>query len=219
MVVLDVDGTLTPHISVWQFIHERLGLWTGQADRYWDRYRRGDIDYAEFCALDASLWRGQRLVDLRGIADELPYNPGVPEGLRRLRALGLPVALLSTGLKLLTDRIRDEFELQWSFSNGLVVADGRLTGEAEVVVEDGAKGETLATLAAELGVDPRSIVAAGDSYNDVDVARRVGWFVAHRCQSGELARIADHVTDGDDFGDVVDCIEAWCAGAPGTGGG
>jgi phosphoserine phosphatase len=219
MVVLDVDGTLTPHISVWQFIHERLGLWTGRADRYWDRYRRGEIDYAEFCALDASLWRGQELAALQLIADELPYNPGVPAGLRRLRALGLPVALLSTGLKLLTDRIRNEFDLQWSFSNGLVVADGRLTGEAEVLVQDGAKGETLAALVADLGVDPRSIVAVGDSYNDVDVARRVGWFVAHRCQNAELARIADHVTDGDDFADVVDRIEAWCDGSPGTGGG
>ncbi len=219
MVVLDVDGTLTPHISVWQFIHERLGLWSGHADRYWDRYRRGQIDYAEFCALDASLWKGRSLTELRAIADELPYNPGVPEGLRRLRALGLPVALLSTGLKLLTDRIRDEFDLQWSFSNGLVVVDGRLTGEADVRVQDGAKGETLARLVDELGVDPATLVAVGDSYNDVDVARRVGWFVAHRCQSAELARIADHVTDGDDFNDVVDRIEAWCDGGSGTAGG
>lgn len=209
-----MDGTLTPHISVWQFIHERLGLWAGKADRYWDLYRRGEIDYAEFCDRDASLWKGLPLARVRAIADELPYNPGVPEGLRSLRGLGLPVALLSTGLKLLTDRIRDEFDLQWSFSNDLVEVDGVLTGEARVLVQDGAKGETLQRLVGELGVEPGRIVAVGDSYNDVDVARRVGRFVAHRCQSAELARLADHVTDGDDFRDVAARIEAWC-GAPG----
>ncbi len=205
-----MDGTLTPHISVWQFIHERLGLWTGKADRYWDRYRRGEIDYAEFCALDASLWKGLPLARVRAIADELPYNPGVPEGLQRLRALELPVALLSTGLRLLTDRIREEFDLRWSFSNDLVTVDGLLTGEARVLVQDGAKGETLDRLLDEMGVDPRRVVAVGDSYNDVDVARRVGRFVAHRCQHAELARIADHVTDGDDFRDVAEQIEGWC---------
>ncbi len=205
-----MDGTLTPHISVWQFIHERLGLWKGGADRYWDQYRRGQIDYAQFCHLDASLWKGLPLTRVRAIADELPYNPGVPEGLSTLRRLGLRVALLSTGLTLLTDRIRDEFDLQWSFSNDLVEEDGVLTGEARVLVQDGAKGETLDRLLTELGIDARRVVAVGDSYNDVDVAKRVGRFVAHRCQSADLARLADHVTDGDDFRDVAARIEAWC---------
>ena len=212
MVVLDVDGTLTPHVSVWQRIHEHLGLWNGRADRYWERYRDGEIDYATFCDLDAALWRGLPLERVQAIVDGITYNPGVPEGLSRLAGLGLPVALLSTGLRLLTDRIRDEFGLTWSFSNDLEVEDGVLTGRARVEVQDGAKGETLQRLAAELDIDPSRIVAVGDSYNDVDVARRVGWFVAHRCQSGELARIADHVTDGDDFRDAVAAIEAWSAG-------
>ena len=39
------------------------------------------------------------------------------------------------------------------------------------------------------------VVAVGDSYNDVDVARRVGRFVAHRCCSDELARREAGISD------------------------
>jgi hypothetical protein len=38
-LALDVCGVLTTHKSVWQFIHEKLGLWEGTAIRYQDEFR------------------------------------------------------------------------------------------------------------------------------------------------------------------------------------
>jgi len=196
---------------VWQHVHERLGLWDGQAEEYWRRYRAGEIDYAEFCRLDASHWAGVPEAQARSFADELPYNPGVPAGLRALRALGRPIVLVSTGLTLLTDRIVREFELDAAFTNHLAVsADGLLTGEADVRVQDGAKGHVLDRVTARFGVEPARMVAVGDSYNDVDVAQRVGWFVAYRCSSDELAALADHVCQTEDFGEAAARIERWC---------
>jgi phosphoserine phosphatase len=194
---------------VWQHVHERLGLWDGRAEEYWRRYRAGEIDYAEFCSLDAAHWEGVPEARARAFADELPYNPGVSEGLRTLRALGPPIVLVSTGLTLLTDRIVREFGLDAAFTNELVVVDGALTGAADVKVQDGAKGQVLDRVTARFGVAPERMVAVGDSYNDVDVARRVGWFVAYRCSDDELAGLADHVCTTDNFCEAADRVAAW----------
>lgn len=205
-----MDGTLTPHRSIWQHLHESLGLWVGLAEDHWRRYRASEIDYDEFCALDAAHWEGLPLDRAREIIDAVPYNRGVAEGLRRLRRGGLAVALLSTGLTLLTERIEREFDLQWSLANHLTSVDGRLTGRAEVRVRDGDKAWGLRALSADLGVPPERMIGVGDGSNDRQVAERVGWFVAHRCHDERLARLADHVCETDDFNVVVDRIGSWC---------
>ena len=217
LVVLDVDGTLCPHVSSWQYLHDELGLWSGNAERHWEEYRSGAIDYAEFCDRDAAHWRGLPLAKVQGIMDAVPYNPGVPTGLRRLRELGLKVALLSTGLTILTDRIQREFALDRSLANELVSRDGVLTGRVDVRVEDGGKGEGLQLLAEQTGIPVEQMVGVGDGGNDRDVARRVGRFVAHRCHDAELARLATFDNNVDDFGAVVSIIERWCGTADSTG--
>ena len=215
LVVLDVDGTLTPHRSVWRYIHEQMGLWTEHADRYLEQYCSGEIDYDEFCARDARLWKGVPSSRVESMVRSLPYNPGVSNGLRRLAEAGLPVALLSTGLTLLVDRIRAEFGLRWSLANELASAGGVLTGHAVVNVRDGEKGAALAQLSRETGIEPIRMAAVGDSANDVDVARRVGWFVAYRCTSVDLAEAADHVCESEDFGEAVDRVLSWRAPSQG----
>jgi len=217
LVVLDVDGTLCPHLSSWQFLHEELGLWAGNAERHWEEYRSGAIDYAEFCDRDAAHWRGLPLAKVQRIIDAIPYNPGVEGGVRRLQQLGMKVALLSTGLTLLTDRIHREFELDWSLANRLLARDGVLTGRVDVRVEDGGKGAGLERLAEVTGIPLERVVGVGDGGNDRDVARRVGRFIAHRCHDDQLARMATHTNEVDDFGAVVTIIERWCGAMDSTG--
>ena len=57
-LALDVCGVLTTHRSVWQFIHEELGLWEGAAVRFQEEFIAGAISYREFCERDAALWAG-----------------------------------------------------------------------------------------------------------------------------------------------------------------
>ena len=34
LIIFDIDGTITTHISSWRYIHEKLGLWQKQAFNY-----------------------------------------------------------------------------------------------------------------------------------------------------------------------------------------
>ena len=76
-IALDVCGVLTTEKSVWQFLHERLGLWDGNAERYQEDFLSGRISYRQFCERDALLWRGKTLREMEGIVSEIPYRSGI----------------------------------------------------------------------------------------------------------------------------------------------
>ena len=43
LIIFDIDGTITSHISSWRYIHERLGLWAREAFTYQEQFLAGKI--------------------------------------------------------------------------------------------------------------------------------------------------------------------------------
>ena len=58
LIILDIDGTITTHISSWRYIHEKLGIWTREAFNYQDLFWAGKISYRKFC----NVWHGKKLL-------------------------------------------------------------------------------------------------------------------------------------------------------------
>jgi len=107
LVIFDMDGTLTEVRSPWQYIHERVGVWEGLADKHLSSWLKGRIDYEEFFRLDVELWFGQSRSVLHGHLDSIPIKPGVPETLRALEEAGTRTAILSTGFNHVSERIQE----------------------------------------------------------------------------------------------------------------
>ena len=67
LIVFDIDGTITRHISSWRYIHEKMGLWDVLARKYQEQFLAGKISYKRFCELDAAHWKGVKESDLRKV--------------------------------------------------------------------------------------------------------------------------------------------------------
>ncbi len=176
-LALDVCGVLTSHKSVWQFIHEELGLWERTAFRFQEEFHAGTITYREFCELDAALWEGRQVAELTGIVARLPYREGIAELFRTARELNLKTALISTGLTLLTDRIAADFSVDYVAANRLIIKDGIFTGGVEVVVPHDGKGRELIRFARRTGIDPSEVIAVGDGSSDIPMFQKAGYAV------------------------------------------
>jgi phosphoserine phosphatase len=176
-LALDVCGVLTTHKSVWQFIHEELGLWEGKAERFQKEFMADVITYREFCELDAALWAGKSVEELAAIVTRLPYREGIGELFETARRLRLKTALISTGLTLLTDRIGADFGVDYAVANRLITADGVFTGGVEVLVPHDGKGKELIRFARRIGVDPSEVIAVGDGSSDIPMFREAGYAV------------------------------------------
>jgi len=199
----DCDGTLTKIKSSWEYIHRRLNIWDNHADEYQRLFHLGLIDYDEFCKRDALLWKGKRLNDLVDILNEIPYQEGAPETVSALKKMDIYTVILSTGLSIAVERVRDELGIDMSVSNDLVVKDGLFTGETRINVCYNKKGYWVNRILKEMGEDTLSACAIGDGEGDADMFSAVNLSilykpydhislpVSHTIHNGPLTKILD----------------------------
>ncbi len=196
-VLFDLDGTLTPVRSVWQHIHDSLGLWEREARNHQAAFERGEIGYEEFCARDAAHWKGMAEAELRAITDRIPYRPGTRECVAAIRDAGLLVGVVSTGLTLLVERVHRDLALAYAIGNRLVARRGRLTGEVKVNVEHARKGEAVDLFCGQFGVDYREVITVGDSEGDISMFEHSGISIAFNPGTERTARAATLVHEGE----------------------
>ncbi|HDM23754.1 phosphoserine phosphatase [archaeon] len=166
LIVFDVDGTLIKESSIWRFIHEQLG--TLDACEVNKRmYEQGLIDYREWAILDAMAWKGVTEKKLKEIISKVEYVGGVKETFETLKRNGFKIAIISAGLTLITDRIKEELGVDYALSNELVFKDGKLTGEVKVSVEYPGKEKAFKRLVKRLGLNPYNCIAVGDTNADL----------------------------------------------------
>jgi phosphoserine phosphatase len=205
VVFFDCDGTLTNVRSSWQHLHEKLNLWDENADEFQKLFKAGEITYHEFCSRDAALWKGMPVSRLRAILDEIGYHPKVEETIERLNSAGIMTVILSSGLSLLVNRVRDELKIASAVSNELIERDGVITGEIRINVDHDLKGSWVKKILADRGFGREEAAAVGDSEGDRGMFEEVGLAVGYHPSEGLLPRL-DHALYDGSFGEILEVI-------------
>jgi phosphoserine phosphatase len=139
-----------------------LNIWDNNADRYQDEFRKGIIDYEEFCKRDTMLWKGVNVSKVMEILDKIPYHEGVKETVDSLKLMGIYTVIISTGLSLLVNRVKKDLAIDMAFSNDLIVYDGVLKGEVKVNVVFNEKALCVKRVLESLNIMPEEACAVGD---------------------------------------------------------
>ena len=156
-----------------------------------ERAMQGELDFEEALRARVELLAGQPESILDQGWDRLRLTPGARTFIATLRHLGFKIAIVSGGFTSITERLKDELQLDYAFANTLEIQDGKLTGQVEGPVVDRArKAELLHMIAAEEGLATRQIVAVGDGANDIDMLEAAGLGIAFNAKSG-VASAAD----------------------------
>jgi phosphoserine phosphatase len=206
LVVFDIDGTITRHISSWQFLHERLGQWNNQAIRYQEMFLAGKISYRKFCRLDAAHWKGMEASKLYKVLEEIPYAKNVERAVRALKDSGFKLAAVSTGIQFIIDRVKKELGFDYAVGNKLKVRGGRLTGGVEIKISHLGKGKVLESILKRFRIPAGSAVVVGDSAGDIPMMRMAGYAIAFNASSKAVAEAAAYCCRSDDFMEVCEKI-------------
>lgn len=203
----DCDGTLTQVKSSWEYLHRRLNIWDNNADHYQALFRAGKIDYYEFCRRDALLWRGLSVAKVMEVLFDIPYQPDSFDTIRALRKRGVVTVILSTGLSLLVNKVRQDLGIDLSLSNELLSEKDRLTGEIRINVDYNRKDRIVTTVLKQMGLDRKEACAIGDGEGDAGMFEAVGLSVGFHLEQ-DLSRGPDHtIGRGGALFDVVGIIE------------
>jgi len=162
-----------------------------------ERAMRGEIDFAGALRQRAAMLRGLPVTALQqAYAERVRLSPGAEALVRTMRAAGAFTALVSGGVTVSTERVREAAGFQFDQANRLRYADAALDGTLEEPILDAdAKLDTLRRLASERGIPMALTLAIGDGANDLKMLRAAGLGIAYRAKpvvaAGARARI-DH---------------------------
>ncbi len=203
LAFFDVDGTLKQERDPYMYLHRQLGTEVqGVANLH--AFLAGEFDYDTFAQRDAALWAGLETARIDALCATIPYIPAARALAERLRAAGVGIVLISSGIDRHVRQVADDLGASEWICNDLLAEDGRLTGRMRVRVYWNAKGAHIKEVMARHGTTPDECLAVGDSEGDLSMFAAV----AHRIAvnpSGESVRAAADIVLGE--GD----IEAWLA--------
>ncbi len=203
LALFDLDGTLTRERSAWEYIHRRLGVWDGYAEKFQEAFLRGEIPYDRFCQLDAAIWKGMKVYELEGILIEIPLHDGIEEFVGYLRSRGIKLGIISSGLSLLASRLAERYGFDYAVANELGVTDGVLNGEIKIHVHYDRKGEWVQEAQRRFNVSREELLAFGDSSGDLILFQMAGLSIAFNSRSTRLNSLATAVVDSTDLRDLI----------------
>jgi phosphoserine phosphatase len=203
LAVFDLDGTLTRERSVWEYVHKKLGKWYGFAENYQKQFLAGEISYDEFCERDAQVWKGMKEEELIKIAKTVPFYGGVDDLIKYLKNKGLRLALVSSGLSILSNWVHQRYGFDYSISNDLLHEDGILTGKVKIQVYYDQKAKWVKTILKQFGVKPEESIAIGDSAGDLEMFRVAGFSIAFNSSCKDLDRIATFCVESQNLKDII----------------
>ncbi len=186
LLALDMDSTLVnietlDEVAALAGKGEQVAVITESA-------MRGEVDYRESLRRRVSMLAGIDADLLARVYDEkLALNQGAAELVSECRHQGLKTLLATGGFTFFTDRIKAKLNIDYTRSNELEIADGRLTGKVtgphggEIVDAEG-KARAVREACAEIGCATAKAIAIGDGANDLKMMQLAGVSVAYRAK-------------------------------------
>jgi phosphoserine phosphatase len=197
MLLADMDSTMIEQECIDELAEE-----AGVGARVKDitaRAMNGELDFDGALTERVALLKDLPETVIAEVLDSrITLMPGARQLLATMKGDGAYAALVSGGFTAFTSRIATELGFDENRANTLMVAEGRLTGEAgRPILGREAKVTALEQITAKLGITEDDVLAVGDGANDLGMLQRAGAGVALHAKPSVAAQCEVRINHGD----------------------
>ncbi len=206
LLVMDMDSTLIT-IETIDELADLVGL-KPQVAKITEQAMRGEIEYNESLQRRVRLLKGLDESALRRVYDErLKLSPGAKILLAAAKKHGIKTLLVSGGFTHVTELLKPRLGLDYTYSNTLAVANGKLTGDIiGRIVNADAKRDELLRVSTLLGIKREQIIGLGDGANDLKFMAECGVSVAYHAKP----IVRGQTTHAVNFGGLDAVVNLFC---------
>ncbi len=212
LIFFDNDGTLNTDRSTWEYFHKHLGTWE-EGRPIMEHHLEARTPYDEFSRISTRLWKGFHKEKFMERLRTVKIRPGAPALIRDLKAAGLKLVVLSSGISLWRQTWWEREGIDWDHyhANDIVFdEDGICTGEIEMHVTDNVpgmdKGSWVERISEEESIPIEERVFIGDGWGDVSGFRKCAFGIGVDPNMQEVIDSAKYVLYGDDFLKIKDLL-------------
>ena len=197
MLLADMDSTMIQQECI-----DELAEVAGVGARVKEitaRAMNGELDFEGALTERVGLLKGLDEGVIQQVLDQrITLMPGGKALLATMKANGGYAALVSGGFTAFTASVAATLGFDENRANTLLVADGKLTGEAgRPILGKQAKVEALEQITKRLGIAEADVIAVGDGANDLGMLKRAGTGVALHAKPSVAAECDVRINHGD----------------------
>lgn len=201
LAIFDVEGVLYD-AEYLPILAEKLH----KEDEIWEITKKGIqgvINWEDGLRTRVEALKGLDYETCKEVADALPIMTGAKEACRVLKAAGWKLMAVSGGFTIMTDRLKQELDLDYVYSNELVFNHGKLDGL--VLHVDSDKSKSAKIKIAEWNEKKEDIICVVDGANDVKLFDISGLGIAYRAQD-VVKDLATTTLEEKDLSKILDII-------------
>lgn len=201
LAIFDVEGVLYD-AEYLPILAEKLH----KEDEIWEITKKGIqgvINWEDGLRTRVEALKGLDYETCKEVADALPIMTGAKEACRVLKAAGWKLMAVSGGFTIMTDRLKQELDLDYVYSNELVFDHGKLDGL--VLHVDSDKSKSAKIKIAEWNEKKEDIICVVDGANDVKLFDISGLGIAYRAQD-VVKDLATTTLEEKDLSKILDII-------------
>jgi len=131
---------------------------------------------------------------------------GAEETIKELKKRGYKIATISGSFEVIANRLKEELDLDYAFSNVLHEEDGVLTGEVSGPLVDGSKADVLNNILKLEKISADECAAVGDGANDISMLELAELGIAFNAKP-VLMEMADIVIEKRDLRELLSYFE------------
>jgi len=177
LIVFDMDSTLI-QCEVIDELAKHAGV-GDQVTGITAAAMNGEIDFKESFTRRVALLKGLDESVLAEVAGSLELTEGAELVVRTLKKLGYKIGIISGGFDYFGEHLQNKLGLDYVFTNGLEIKEGKITGNVKGDIIDGPKkAEILKTIATVENISLEQTIAVGDGSNDLPMISIAGLGIA-----------------------------------------
>ena len=182
LAAFDMDGTLLEEDSSWAALHRHFGTPERGVESL-RLYTEGKIDYRQFMRRDISSWpKDLTKSEIERILFKYKLRAEAPVVVRGLRKRSIDVAVVTSGIDILAERVAKDLGIRHTIANGLRFnSEGVLQPNGIGRVDPRRKDLAYHRLLSRLHMNSKQTIAIGDTIYDLAFLRsaKIGFMLAH----------------------------------------